>query len=77
MWTEQFKSMMMLLVMAALLRVSYEMSRPTRVAALDLSSKTEPISGYREREAKAVSRYAQAQGKMWRHWEEAMFEPVK
>ncbi len=77
MWTEQFKSMMMLLVMAALLRASYEMSRPTRVAALEFSPKTEPISGYREREAKAVRRYAQAQGKMWRHWEEAMFEPVK
>ena len=77
MWTEQFKSMMMLLVMAALLRVSYEVSRPTQVAALEFNPKTDPLSAYRERETKAVSRYAQAQGKMWRHWNEAMFEPVK
>ena len=79
MWTEQFGSMLMLMVMAALLRASYEMSRPTPVPAslVEFSLKTEPASKQKEWAEKAVKRYSEAQEKKWRNWNEAMFEPVK
>ena len=79
MWTEQFGSMLMLMVMAALLRASYEMSRPTpvRVSAVEFSPKTEPASRHKEWSERAVKRYAESQEKKWRNWNEAMFEPMK
>jgi hypothetical protein len=79
MWTEQFGSMMMLMVMAALLRASYEMSRPTSLeaSAVEFSPKTELASWQKEWAEKAVKRYSEAQEKKWRNWNEAMFEPVK
>ena len=79
MWTEQYSSMMMLMVMAALLRASYEMSRPTpeRTSAVEFSPKTEPASKQKEWADKAVKRYAEAQEKKWRNWNDAMFEPAK
>ena len=78
MWTEQFGSMLMLMIMAALLRASYEMSRSTSVSAsaLEFNPKTEPASRQKEWSEKAVKRYAAAQEKKWRNWNEAMFEPV-
>lgn len=79
MWTEQFGSMLMLMVMAALLRASYEMSRHTPVGApmLEFNPKTETASRQKEWSEKAVKRYAESQEKKWRHWNETMFEPVK
>ena len=79
MWTEQFASMLMLVVMSALLRASYEMSRPTlaRTLAAEFSPKTETASRQKEWSDKAVKRYAEAQEKKWRRWNEAMFESVK
>ena len=79
MWTEQFGSIMMLMVMAALLRASYEVSRHTSVGAsvLEFSLKTEPTSKQKEWADKAVKRYADSQEKKWRNWNEAMFESAK
>lgn len=79
MWTEQFSSMLMLMVMAALLRVSYEMRQPTpvRTSATEFSAKVETVSKQKEWAEKAVKRYSEAQEKKWRNWNEAMFEPVK
>lgn len=75
MWSEYFKSMMMLMVMAGLLRSSYELSPP--------QSDTPPSFNLEEKEPlqkqwadKAVRRYAETQEKKWHNWNEAMFEPV-
>ena len=79
MWTEQFGSMMMLMVMAALLRASYEMSRPNSVGSslVEFSPKTDAVSRQKQWSEKAVKRYSEAQEKKWRNWNEAMFEPMK
>jgi hypothetical protein len=79
MWTEQFGSIMMLMVMAALLRVSYEMGHtvPVKTSALEFSPKTELTSRQNEWSERAVKRYAEAQEKKWRNWNEAMFEPMR
>ncbi|WP_324664282.1 hypothetical protein VLL09_04910 [Dehalococcoides mccartyi] len=89
MWTEQFNSMLILMVMAALLRYSYELSGPTsnsskeiRLFADTLPNKEvpKPISitpQQREWAEKAVNNYAQSQEKKWQRWNEAMFEKVK
>ena len=78
MWTEQFRSMLMLMVMAALLRASYEMSRPTpeMTSTVEFSPKTETTFRQKEWADKAVKSYAAAQEKKWRNWNEAMFEPA-
>lgn len=87
MWTEQFDSMLMLMVMAALLRTSYEISCPKAEPSKGLTTlaKTDQIEGVlsptaitpqqREWAEKAARNYAQAQEKKWRRWNEAMFEP--
>jgi hypothetical protein len=77
--------MLMLMVMAALLRASYEMSQPKPNPSEEVSAlaETRPISEtpkpvtsqQREWAEKAVKRYAEAQGKKWQHWNDAMFEP--
>ena len=72
MWTEYFT----LMTMAVLLRLSYELSRPTPVmtSAVEFSPKTEPAPREKEWSDKAVRGYAQSQEKKWRRWNEAMFE---
>jgi len=83
MWTEQFQSMLMLMVMAVLLRASYEMSRPKRNPEVSAFAETRPVNEnpkpvlaqQREWANKAVKRYAEAQEEKWRNWNNAMFEP--
>jgi len=88
MWTEQFQSMLMLMVMTALLRASFEMSRPRTTYSEEGSAFADarptaeipkPAITPRQREwaDKAVKRYAEAQGKKWHNWNEAMFEQNK
>ena len=89
MWTEQFNSMLMLMVIAALLRTSYEVSCPKAKPSEGLTTmaKTFPVEGVlsptaitpqqREWAEKAVRNYAQAQEKKWQRWNGAMFEAVK
>ena len=71
MWSECFA----LLVMATLLRVSYELSQSKRgnpgSHAADHTALTPQQKEWAE---KAVRRYAEAQEKKWRRWNEAMFE---
>jgi len=90
MWSQQFASMMIVVVMASLLRVSWELSRQTSSAAesdahqapVGLLSPstgrnpdgTELMPWQKEWAEKAVRRYAEAQEKKWRRWNEAMFE---
>jgi hypothetical protein len=74
MWNRYFA----LLVMAALIRADFELSRQARTQA-------EPKPSYllggspdnlhqKEWSEKAVKRYAAAQERKWRRWREAMFE---
>ena len=89
MWTERFESMLVIMVMAALLRASYEMSRPNSKSSEEVTAFAETYSineppkpiaitlQQKEWAEKAARNYAQAQEKKWRHWNEAMFEPVK
>lgn len=86
MWNEQINSMLMLMVMAVLLRTSYEMSIPKPKPSEGLStlantyqaegilSPTAITPQQREWAEKAAKNYAQAQEKKWRRWNEAMFE---
>ncbi len=74
---------MMLVVMAALLRASYELSRQDRNSGIELLPQLTPrsdsglTSWQREAADRAVKGYNAAQEKKWRHWNEAMFEPTK
>ena len=89
MWTEQFQSMLMLMVMAALLRTSYELSSPKPSPLGEVSAFAEThVMGetkepdtitpqQREWAGKAVKRYAETQESKWHRWNEAMFESVK
>jgi len=89
MWTDQFNSMLILMVMTALLRTSYEISCPKAKPSEELTTlaKTYPAEKVlspsaitpkqREWAEKAAKNYAQAQEKKWRRWNEAMFEQVK
>ncbi len=86
MWTERFESMLVIMVMAALLRASYEMSRPNSKSSEEVTAFAETYSineppkpiaitlQQKEWAEKAARNYAQAQGKKWRHWNGAMFE---
>ena len=88
MWSEHFVSMLTLVVMASLLRASYELSRQ-RSSGVELGTHKAPVGGsnpsaateetglmpwQKEASEKAVRKYAEAQEKKWRHWNEAMFE---
>ena len=85
-WSERFADVCFLVVMAALLRVSYELSRWRTVehngdanplpAAVPLPEQ-DMLPWQREASAKAIKRYAEAQEKKWRRWNEAMFETIK
>lgn len=81
---EEFEAVIPLLAMAFIWRLSYELSRPKSGSEQKLflyEKKSDVNSGngtltVRQREwaAKAVRRYAEAQEKKWRKWNEAMFE---
>ncbi len=84
MWSDDFIEMTRLLVLAALLRAAYELNRgeTVRPVAAELIPQT-TANGNPEKELtpqqkqwaeKAVKRYAAAQEKKWRRWNEAMFE---
>ena len=85
-WSERFADVCFLVVMAALLRVSYELSR-WRAAEHNGDANPLPatvplpeqdmLPWQREASAKAIKRYAEAQEKKWRRWNEAMFETIK
>jgi len=88
MWTEQLESMLVLMVMAALLRASHELSTPKATPLKEVSAfaETHLINGVpnpditpeqREWADKAVRKYAETQEEKWRRWNEAMFEPSK
>jgi len=81
--------MLMLMVMAGLLRASYELSnsKPKPPNPVSFLAKTRPVSGttrptgltlqQKEWADKAVKRYAEVQEKKWRNWTDSMFEPSK
>jgi hypothetical protein len=85
MWSEQFSKMLALVVTASLLRTFYELSRQRNSvveqvvgsnpsAASNPSGEIELTPWQKDASAKAVKQYAEAQGKKWRRWNEAMFE---
>lgn len=90
MWSERFAGMLMLVVMASLLRVTWELSRKQGLAVepgadkasgvgSNLYAATNPEDAelapwQREWAEKAVRGYREAQEKKWRRWNEAMFE---
>ena len=90
MWSEQLTNMLLLMVMVSLLRASYELSRQRSlgveqgthnpsVGGSNPSAATNPEGAelapwQKEWAEKAVKRYAEAQEKKWRRWNEAMFE---
>jgi len=86
MWNDSFSSMLAMMVMAILMRAVYELGRPsepgTERSSPDLLPATmganhstpglTPLQ--KEWSEKAVKRYAEAQEKKWRKWNDAMFE---
>ena len=79
MWTERFEYMLMLAVMAALLRTSYELTRQPQDGHLQNLPQVKKADSVlapwqHEASARAVERYAEAQDKKWRNWNDAMFE---
>jgi hypothetical protein len=88
MWSERFAAMLMLVVMASLLRASWELSRERSLAVEVGVNKTRVGSNHyaatnpekelapwqREWAEKSVRGYREAQEKKWRRWNEAMFE---
>jgi hypothetical protein len=78
MWSQEFNDMLILLVMAALLRASYELSRQP-ASGISLNPSTEDaglMPWQQEASERAVKKYAEAQKRKWRRWNEAMFERV-
>ena len=87
-WSERFADVCFLVVIAALLRVSYELSRwrtvehngdanPLPATVPVPPSEKDTLPWQREASAKAIKRYAETQKKKWRRWNEAMFETIK
>ena len=79
MWTERFEYMLMLAVMAALLRASFELTRQPQAGHLQNLPQVKKADvvlapWQHEASARAVERYAGAQEKKWQRWNEAMFE---
>jgi len=83
MWNAEFSKMLALVVMASLLRAAWELSRQhspgTESGGLYPSAAANPEGAeltpqQREWAEKAVKRYAEAQDRKWRRWNEAMFE---
>ncbi len=89
MWSREFQFMLTLLVIAGLLRASFELQKPQEKAFQPVSiwANNRPTFGTVQSSSlspqqkvwadKAVKRYAAAQEKKWRKWTEAMFEPIK
>jgi hypothetical protein len=83
--SKQFELMFSLMVTAILVRTSYELSKPKQTKEVlfrtekhliaDIPKQTSITPRQREWAEKAVKRYAEAQEKKWRNWNEAMFEP--
>jgi hypothetical protein len=81
----QFEFMFPFMLTAILVRASYELSKPKQAEKVlfltgkhlfaDTSKQTTITPRQREWAEKAVKRYAEAQEKKWRNWNEAMFEP--
>jgi len=66
-----------LMVMAALLRTSYELARPGSSPPMQKDANpSDPDMTPQQREwaQKAAKRYAAVQERKWRRWNEAMFE---
>lgn len=76
MWAEYFESMLMLMVMAALLRASYELAKPRPNNPGTGTDPNAPNLALHQKEwaEKAVKRYAESQERKWHRWNEAMFE---
>jgi hypothetical protein len=86
---EQFQSFFVLMVMAVLLRFDFEQNEPLVKPLENISVVADTrsiiecpnqltISAQQKAwSEKAVKRYAEAQEKKWRNWNEAMFEAKK
>jgi hypothetical protein len=82
---EQLELMFPLMVMATLVWASDELSEPRQTRDVSSPDKKNPGSDslqqtsinprQKEWSEKAVRRFAEAQEKQWRNWNEAMFEP--
>jgi len=73
-----WNSYLALLMMASLMRLDYELNRPpeTRADTFPLPQPGNLSHALRQKvwSEKAVQRYAAAQDRKWRRWNEAMFE---
>jgi hypothetical protein len=82
-WSERFAEMGLMVVMAALVRACYELSRE-RGSRAEITSdqRSNPLAAttltdqQRVWAERAVQKYAEAQDKKWQRWNEAMFERV-
>jgi len=88
--SQQPLNWMSMLLMAALLRVGYELSQPIPDSREDAAllpafntGENSPeekwpslLHWQRKASEKAVENYAAVQERKWRHWNEAMFEPI-
>ena len=84
---EQLELLFPLMVMAMLVWASDELSEPRRTKDVAFLAKNNPRSDssrqtpvnpqQKEWAEKAVRRFAEAQEKQWRNWNQAMFEPDK
>ena len=82
---EQLELMFPLIVMAILVWASAEPPEPEQTKGVSFSTKKNPgrdslqhtpiNSRQKEWSEKAVRRFAEAQERQWRNWNEAMFEP--
>jgi hypothetical protein len=82
---EQLELMFPLMVIAMLVWASDELSEPKQIEDAAFPDKKKPGSDsmqqtsinprQKEWAEKAVRRFAEAQEKQWRNWNEAMFEP--
>jgi hypothetical protein len=84
MWDENFRFLLLLMLMGILFRIAYELETQPKTKAVSMLPETHPIqntteistitSQQRKWSEKAVKRYSEAQEKKWRRWNEAMFE---
>jgi hypothetical protein len=82
---EQLELMFPLMIMAILVWASDELSEPMRTKDVTFPTKRNPRDDSQQQTPvnprqkewveKAVKKYAEAQEKQWRNWNEAMFEP--
>ena len=84
---EQLELMFPLMVIAILVHASSELQKPKQTKEVLFLTEKHPVTDtpkqtpmttrQKEWAEKAVRRYAKAQEKKWRNWNEAMFEPDK